>query len=541
LIAITVSAGVVVYSVYYRMVGRTAGIELQIESVEAVKAPSSTVILVKVRNVGSKDLSSVTVSVSGDVGTAVKDLGALPVGAVKEVTILNPAGFSVTPGGTYPVKVSMVAADGSSAEKSCYVRCQGVAAPSGGEEAFFSLSVSPETLIVEPGGSESARVDVSSKAGYTKTVELTVVNVPADLTATLNPTVGAPSFSSTLTVEANAHATGKYSFKVRATGSDGVVREKDVTVQIPLNPPENPPGDIPFNITVHPNPVTVDAGGTAAALASVTGFSSVNVRLSLNGVPSDLTVTLEPWSGTTPFTSVLTVKASAKAKGQYFFNVRGVDDEGNANSCPVVVVVSGAEGGEPGGWEEKAKSVALNDTRVQEQVAGKDYEIVYGTIVALSASPAPAPADKTLSFAFKDGSPPLIVTVDLDAEQVVDVFRLPAKAGVGGNTGGTPGSGAAGLFWSGVINQEGDYELVYIGVSNTTKALRVGLLWSSSSNDIDLYLYNPDRQPAAQSTAVATLHEGVSVSNPAVGTWLAVVYGCSVPYAQGYYGAVDAS
>jgi len=538
LIAITVSAGAAIYVVYEQMIAKTQGIIVQLEGMEAVKVPSSTLILMKIRNVGERDLASAAITVYGDNGTSTTmDVGSLSVGAVRQVTFLNPEGLRITPGKTYPIKVKVTATNGGTVEKAWYVKCEGVMGgePEGEGGTIFDLSVTPNMMIVEAGSSGTACVDVKAVGGYVKVVELTAVDVPSDLTVSLNPTSGAPTFTSTLTVEAAAGAKGTYTFMIRARGSDGLTKEQTVTVRIPLNPPDNPPGDISFNITVQPNPLTVDAGGTAAALVNVGGKEGVNVELTVSNVPSTLQLSLDPWTGTVPFKSVLTVKVAAAAEGSYTFRVDGIDDEGNANSCAVIISVSGSSSDDEAS-KEKAKNIALNDSRVQEKISGKEYEMIYGSMVALSASLEPA--DITLSFNFTDSSPPLIVTVDLDGERVVDILQLPAKAGQAGSTEGPPGQGF-GMFWSGIVNNVGDYKLVYISVANTSRSLKIGLLWSNSYNDIDLFLYNPNRQLAAQSTAAGTLSEGLCVNNPAAGTWILLVYGYNITTPQGYYGAVE--
>ncbi|MEP0825733.1 MAG: hypothetical protein HRF40_09620 [Nitrososphaera sp.] len=68
------------------------------------------------QNTGNKFLNSVTYTVTGDTGTLTATLNNLQPGQSLSDTKTNPAGFSVTPGKTYPVSITATASDGSTAQ-----------------------------------------------------------------------------------------------------------------------------------------------------------------------------------------------------------------------------------------------------------------------------------------------------------------------------------------------------------------------------------------------------------------------------------------
>ncbi|MGW7522398.1 carbohydrate binding domain-containing protein [Streptomyces sp. NPDC054783] len=87
----------------------------------------------------------------------------------------------------------------------------------------FSVSVSPATASVDPGGTATTTVKTSVTSGSAQTVGLTVSGAPSGVTASLNPSSVTAGGSSTLTVKTGSGtAPGTYALTV--TGTAGSTR-----------------------------------------------------------------------------------------------------------------------------------------------------------------------------------------------------------------------------------------------------------------------------------------------------------------------------
>lgn len=126
LIAITIAAGLVVYNLFFSTAGTISSqLNIQVVSIDIVKTSSTTLVSATIKNSGNKPITSCTVAVYGDSGTASLSLGAIEVGQTKSQSAVNPSGFSVTVGKTYPVEIVAQASDGSTFSKAFTVTCSG--------------------------------------------------------------------------------------------------------------------------------------------------------------------------------------------------------------------------------------------------------------------------------------------------------------------------------------------------------------------------------------------------------------------------------
>jgi flagellin-like protein len=124
LIAITVGAGLVIYNLFFSTAGTlSAQLNIQVVSIDIVKTSSQTLVSATIKNTGNKPITSCTVYVYGDSGTATLSLGSIEVGQTKSANVRNPSGFSVTAGKSYPVRIVVTASDGSTLDKSMSVTC----------------------------------------------------------------------------------------------------------------------------------------------------------------------------------------------------------------------------------------------------------------------------------------------------------------------------------------------------------------------------------------------------------------------------------
>jgi flagellin-like protein len=125
LISITVAVGLTVYGLVSNMVGTMSStLDIQIQSIDVIKAGSNTLVAATIKNSGNIQISACTVAITGDSGTATLTLGSIGPGKAASASLSNPSGFSVTVGNAYPVSIQ-VTATGSSLTKALTATCTG--------------------------------------------------------------------------------------------------------------------------------------------------------------------------------------------------------------------------------------------------------------------------------------------------------------------------------------------------------------------------------------------------------------------------------
>ena len=128
LIAITVAAGLTIYTLYFSTFSTvTASLDIQVISIDIVKASGTMLVSATIKNTGNKPIDTCTVTIYGDTGTAeltINDIDPGEFGSDSK-TGSELSGFSVTIGNSYPVKIHVEASDGSKLDKSLSVMCVG--------------------------------------------------------------------------------------------------------------------------------------------------------------------------------------------------------------------------------------------------------------------------------------------------------------------------------------------------------------------------------------------------------------------------------
>lgn len=178
----------------------------------------------------------------------------------------------------------------------------------------FTISNTPNTVSMVPGGTASTNVAVAASGGFNSSVSFQVSGLPSGISASFASSSSTTGTSLTLTA-ASTVAAGTYTATV--TGTSGTT-SSTATLTITVTQPS-------FSISSSASGVSAQAGGTAASttitVAGKNGFSG-SVGLAATGLPSGMTASFSPASTST--TSVLTLTAGAStAAGTYTVSVAG--------------------------------------------------------------------------------------------------------------------------------------------------------------------------------------------------------------------------
>jgi hypothetical protein len=182
----------------------------------------------------------------------------------------------------------------------------------------FDIVLSPNSLTLQPGQTQSVSVNVNLKSGAAQAVSLSVSGQPAGVTASPNPTSGTPSFSSTLAISVSGTTTpGTYSLTVTGSGG-GQTHSAILTLTVSLGPD--------FRIDLSSPSQSATQGGTASYSVNVVGLNGFNsqVSLTVTGLPSGANGVFSTSTGTPTFPSTLTVTLpSGTSAGTYTLVIHG--------------------------------------------------------------------------------------------------------------------------------------------------------------------------------------------------------------------------
>jgi len=194
----------------------------------------------------------------------------------------------------------------------------------------FTLSASPSSRTVTAGQSTNYTVTITSQAGFSLSVDLSLSGQPSGVTGTFSPDpVSVPSYTtrtSTLTINvASTTAAGTYTLTITGTyGATTQTRSVTLTVQTA--------GD--FSISASPTSLSIAAGQTGTSTITITSTGGFNLAVSLSfswvgSPPTGVTPSLSAYSVTPPAgstaTSTLTIATSATtAPGSYVVRITGV-------------------------------------------------------------------------------------------------------------------------------------------------------------------------------------------------------------------------
>jgi hypothetical protein len=174
----------------------------------------------------------------------------------------------------------------------------------------FSIAASPASQTVIQGAGTSYTTTVTALNGFTGTVDLSVVGLPAGATATFTPASVATSGTSTLAVSTLA-TTPAATYTLTITGTSGALTHS-ATVTLVVGTP--PPPDFSISATPSSQTVVRPASTTyTVTVGALNGFTGV-VSLSVTNLPRNSTASFSPTSITGSGTSTLTINTASNTR-----------------------------------------------------------------------------------------------------------------------------------------------------------------------------------------------------------------------------------
>lgn len=197
----------------------------------------------------------------------------------------------------------------------------------------FSLSATPSSQTVAPGGSASYTVTVVPSGGFTGAVDFSVSGLPSGASASFNPPSVDTSGSTTMTVTTIA-ATPIGAYPLTITGASGSLqRTTSVTLVV-----ANPSAD--FSLSATPSSRTVRRGQSTTYDVTVTplnGFDGT-VTFSVSGLPGGASASFNPTSVTGSGTTTMTVTVG-NPRGTFTLTITGTSS-GLQHSATVTLTVT---------------------------------------------------------------------------------------------------------------------------------------------------------------------------------------------------------
>ena len=193
----------------------------------------------------------------------------------------------------------------------------------------FSVSLSPSSGSVVQGSGTTSTVTVSLVSGTAQSVVLTTsVSQPSNgVTASVSPTSGNPTFTSTLSISTlSSTAPGTYTITVTGTaGTTSHSASYTLTVTTP------PTGD--FSISANPTSVTIHRTGSGSTTITVT---------SLNGFAGTVTLSASPVTGVTETFAPTSVSVPANGSASATLTFQGHTGDSRGTFTVTVTGTSGS-------------------------------------------------------------------------------------------------------------------------------------------------------------------------------------------------------
>lgn len=270
----------------------------------------------------------------------------------------------------------------------------------------FTLSATPGTQTISPGGNTSFTISSAPVGGFNGNVGLTVTGLPngATGTFTVDPIVGG-SGSSTLSITTTGGvATGSYPLTITGT-SGALTRTTAATLVISS-------GTSGFTVSATPGSNSTNPGGrvTYNVTVSATGGFAGTVTLSALGVPNASEASFSPRTVTGSGASVLTIVTSnSTTPGTYNISVRGTSGT-TTQSTMVTLVVNGTNPDFTIGATPPALSIVAGSPGTFTTTVGAVNGFTGSVTLSVSGLPAGATGSFTPSSIVTSGSSSLAIT-----------------------------------------------------------------------------------------------------------------------------------
>ena len=223
----------------------------------------------------------------------------------------------------------------------CLTGCAGFS--SGGKSdlppppANFSITFSPSSVTVAPGGNSTVSANVSAQGGFNAPVKLSVSGLPSGVTAGLSATTINGSGNPTITLTASSStAVGTYS--VTVNGLSGTLSNA-ATFSLDVSGSDT---TADFSLAASPASQTVTAGNSTSFTVNVGAVNSFSGTVGLveSGMPAGMLASCNPSSITASGSCTLTVSTtSSTAAGTYTLSITGTSGS-EIHSTQVSVTVN---------------------------------------------------------------------------------------------------------------------------------------------------------------------------------------------------------
>lgn len=229
--------------------------------------------------------------------------------AASGTTTLTVATVTTTPAGSYTLTI--LSTDGVNNHSTTVTLV--VLAPD------FSLSASPASQSINPGGSAGYTITQTALNGYTGTVSFSVTGLPAGATPTIAPASVTGSGTATLSI-ATTTATAAGTYGLTITGTDGTLTHS-TAVTLVISTPD-------FSLSAAPSSQTINQGSPTSytvTLNPISGYSGT-VTFSASGMPAGVTASFNPVSLTGSGSTALNITTSfSTTPGTYPLTITGTD------------------------------------------------------------------------------------------------------------------------------------------------------------------------------------------------------------------------
>jgi uncharacterized membrane protein len=236
--------------------------------------------------------SAITVKVTGTPAGVTTSTGTISTPGSGICTLSVAVGSGVT-AGNYTLTVS---ATGGGVTKTASFAVTVLPPPS------FSLTVSPASISVAPGGSGTTTASTQGMNSFSSAVTVSVSGMPAGVTASAGVISAPGSGSRPISISVGSSvAGGSYSLAVTAIGG-GVTKTATLTLLVPG-----------MTLSASASTLVLSRGSTATVNVTTSmlgGFSSA-VALAIQGLPSGVTATFTPPSLPQPGSGSAVLKLSA--------------------------------------------------------------------------------------------------------------------------------------------------------------------------------------------------------------------------------------